>query len=178
MMDKEFRNNASQAERIAQFHNDKLRSGDRAGTTYFDQARVSQELENSGRFRAEAHHSGEAPSVQYPAAAGPWADPVRVPDEPSLGYAIDQQEVTGEAAEIAASLEFAVETASSSTLARVPNELSIPSDPPPAAMLGAAGHLAEPADPAPPAVDRGSAIPPEANAKLKALLGRGLRKSK
>ena len=56
----------------------------------------------SGRFAAinKSTVIGAAPAAQYPAAAGPWADPVKVPDEPPLGFAVDDLEPIGERFEV------------------------------------------------------------------------------
>jgi hypothetical protein len=48
--------------------------------------------------------SGSELAVHYPAASGPWADPVQVPQEPSLGYSVNDLLPTGEPHEIAASI--------------------------------------------------------------------------
>jgi hypothetical protein len=66
-MKREFVNNSSQAERIAQLHNDRLRQ--REPTTFFQMARVAEELEAQGR------HAIDRAAVEYPRlpAASPWA---------------------------------------------------------------------------------------------------------
>ena len=75
-------------------------------TNYRDRAVNDIALEAQGRHSAAAKATvtGAARVPLYPAASGPWNDPVQVPQEPSLGYAIDSQEPTGEPFEIAASV--------------------------------------------------------------------------
>jgi hypothetical protein len=101
----------------------KLAGSTNAATTYRDLAEAGIVLESQGRFADKASVVGAAKVPQYPAASGPWNDPVQVPDEPPLGYTIDAQEAVGEPTEIAASL------AASSTGtddAAAPEVLSIP----------------------------------------------------
>jgi hypothetical protein len=176
-------NPSSQAEKQQVLRDEqRLRAGDRAGTTYHSLAGVDAALENTGRFSSRATIAGEEPAVHYPAASGPWADPVRVPDEPSLGYAIDQQEVTGEAAEIAHSLSQFAGCEGSAGLPTFTSEMSEttpstshPAIPAPAAMMLGAAEPTLPSAPLPVPgdVQRGSV---EAHAKLKALLSKGLRR--
>jgi hypothetical protein len=151
-MRNDFRNDASYEERVEQFRQEqKLRAGDRAGTTYHALAGVDQALEG-GRFAAESRASivGETPNP-YPKlpASSPWAGGGDVGLSPPLGVAIDEQEPVGTPTEIERSLAPAVALASAT-----------------------AGEMAEPADPSAssPGVDRGSAI----HARLQELLGQGI----
>jgi hypothetical protein len=179
-----FNNNSSQAEKQQVLRDEQRRAGDRAGTTYHALAGVEQALEGGGRFKSEVIISGAQPSVNYPASSGPWADPVRVPDEPSLGVAIDEQEPVGTAQEIAHSLsQFAgEETAGSPTLARVETDPSTsPAIPAPTAVLSgsavaeqAASSSMAPASETVETKDDDAAI--QAHAKLTALLSKGLRR--
>ena len=82
----------------------KLRHGDQPATLF---ARARAGLDDNdvpgGRYAAQQNHfPGEG---SYPAAAGWTRDAALVPNEPPLGVAIDQQECTGEAHEVAASLD-------------------------------------------------------------------------
>ena len=91
-------NKAEQAERCAL-------AGSTAATTYHRQAQVAQELELGGRFGKAKVVVGTEPTVQYPRLpSGPWADPVRVPDEPPLGFSVNDLEPTGEPFEVERSL--------------------------------------------------------------------------
>ena len=73
--------------------------------TFFSKALADLQLEQgqSGRFTDKATLTGAARVPQYPAACGPWNDPVQVPDEPPLGWSVEAQEPVGEPFEIAAS---------------------------------------------------------------------------
>jgi hypothetical protein len=88
----------------------KLRPEDKtdpnAPVTLFEIARTSIALdEPGGRFSTSAHVVGTAPTVDYPAASGPWAgaDPVGL--EPPTGENIEAVEAVGTPAEQAASIE-------------------------------------------------------------------------
>ena len=74
--------------------------------TYAGRAAADIGLEAQGRHAAAAKATvtGSARVPLYPAASGPWNDPVQVPPEPSLGYEINAQEAVGEPFEIAASV--------------------------------------------------------------------------
>src|SRR5262249_26531414 len=65
----EFRHNASRAERITQLHNDRLK-GSPEPTTFFQMARVADELEAQGRHAIDRAE----PAIAYPKlpAASPW----------------------------------------------------------------------------------------------------------
>ena len=94
----ELKNPATQAERRAILKND------RDATTFHRLAQIDLQLEG-GRF---ANVTGAAQTVDYPRLPnGPWSDGPRVPDEPPLGYRVDDLEPTGEAREVAASLAVA-----------------------------------------------------------------------
>jgi hypothetical protein len=73
-------------------------------TTYRDRAIADIGLEQSGRHSTKARVVGSVRVPQYPAASGPWNDPVQVPPEPPLGYAINAQESVGEVFEVLESL--------------------------------------------------------------------------
>ena len=76
-------------------------------TNYRDRAVNDLALEARGRHATKSNVVGAERVPLYPAASGPWNDPVQVPDEPPLGYAIDSQEPVGEVFEIEASLREA-----------------------------------------------------------------------
>jgi hypothetical protein len=76
-------------------------------TNYRDWAEADIGLQSQGRHAAAAKATvtGSARVPLYPAASGPWNDPVQVPDEPPLGYSVqDDLEPTGTPVEIAASV--------------------------------------------------------------------------
>ena len=153
-MRNDFRNDAFYEERVEQFRQEqKLRAGDRAGTTYHALAGVDQALEG-GRFAAELRASivGETPNP-YPKlpASSPWAGGGDVGLSPPLGVAIDEQEPVGTPTEIERSLAPAV------------------------ALASAAAGEAEPADrlASSPRLDRGSANSEAAHARLRQLLSSG-----
>jgi hypothetical protein len=85
--------------------------------SYFSRARAGLDDDSpGGRYRPDQIISGSSPAVNYPAAAGPWTDPVRVPDEPLIdatdcGLAFG--EAVGTAAEVEASLANAAPATSS-----------------------------------------------------------------
>ncbi len=85
----------------------KLRPGEHEPSTMFAMANLGIDTSVSSGRQGKEYVSGSEPHVSYPSAAGPWADPVRVPDEPSLGYAINDLVPCGQAFEIAASLSAA-----------------------------------------------------------------------
>jgi hypothetical protein len=89
---------------IEQADRRKLVGSTTSATTYREIAEAGITLQNQGRFGDKASVVGSARVPQYPAARGPWNDPVQVPDEPSLGYAIDAQDAVGEVHEIEESL--------------------------------------------------------------------------
>jgi hypothetical protein len=79
-------------------------AGSTTATTYHQRAKADLQLEDQGRWTKSATVTGATRVRQYPAASRPWNDPVQVPQEPPLGYAINDLETTGEAHEVAASL--------------------------------------------------------------------------
>ena len=93
-----------QQERKEVLTNDrKLRPGDYEPSTLHEMANLGIDTDiSSGRSKGD-YVSGSEPHVSYPAASGPWSNPVRVPDEPPLGYPIDAQEPVGTFAEISLS---------------------------------------------------------------------------
>jgi hypothetical protein len=92
--------------------------GSTTGMTLHSQAITQIELEAQGRHAAiaKASVSGREPAVNYPRMpeGSPWAGDL-VPPEPSLGYAIEALEVTGEPHEVAASLATSEGSPSSSS---------------------------------------------------------------
>jgi hypothetical protein len=82
-----------------------------SATTYRDLAEAGLSLEAQGRHAAKAAVSGSKAVPHYPAASGPWNDPVQVPDEPPLGWSVEAQEPVGETFEIAASSALSPENA-------------------------------------------------------------------
>jgi hypothetical protein len=110
-MNRDFLNNASPAERIAQLHNERrLRQGDQPPWTFFAQSQVGRRLDGSSNYEAERDLvvAGESAATLYPRLpdSSPWSGAgAQVPPEEPLGVAIDQQECTGTPAELAASLD-------------------------------------------------------------------------
>jgi hypothetical protein len=77
-----------------------------APVTLFEIARTGIALdEPGGRFSASAHVVGTTPTVDYPAAAGPWAGADPVPDEAPLGESVEDMIPTGTPTEVAVSIE-------------------------------------------------------------------------
>jgi hypothetical protein len=68
-------NNSPQSERHAMLRQD------REATTFFAQAKLSEQLDGS---RLKSSVIGTEASVHYPAAAGPWADPIGPGLEPFI----------------------------------------------------------------------------------------------
>jgi hypothetical protein len=92
----------SQAERRRVLENDRLA---REGSTYHNHAVSSANDLMGGRFGVDSKSVviGSSP-ISYPRIpSGPWSGADIVPPEQPLGYAIDQQEPTGEIWEQAAS---------------------------------------------------------------------------
>jgi hypothetical protein len=178
-----FNNSSSPAERVADYHNSRLRPGDRAGTTYHSLAGVDAALEGSGRFKSEVIISGTQPSVNYPAASSPWSGPQVPPEEPINAAEMFAVEPTGTPQEITASLPQFAGCEGSAGLPTFTSEMSEttpstshPAIPAPTAMLGDAAvepPLPSAPLPVPGDVQRGSV---EAHAKLKALLSKGIRR--
>jgi hypothetical protein len=125
-------NSASPAEKLAQLHNQRLlRQGDQpAPSTLFAQSQVGRRLDGSTNYEAtrDLIQAGEGLVVEYPRlpASSPWSGVgPQVPNEEPLGVAIDQQECTGTAAEVAASLdELATETAPANSSNKPDDELA------------------------------------------------------
>jgi hypothetical protein len=95
--DNQFQNSASQAERR------RMLQQDQAST--FERARVSEAIDSE---RSKSAVSGTKPVVDYlPIPSGPWSAGywANVPDEPPLGYAINEQEPVGTPAEVERSLQ-------------------------------------------------------------------------
>jgi hypothetical protein len=84
----------------------KALAGSTTTQTYHSRAVADLELENRGRHATKgATVTGSARVPLYPAASGPWNDPVQVPDEPPLGYSVqDEVEVVGTPKEVEESL--------------------------------------------------------------------------
>jgi hypothetical protein len=95
-----YRQDATQRER-----EEVLRNDQRANT--FAGRAISEADDVRGRW-AEINKSnvvGATPTVDYPRLpSGPWADPVQVPPEPSLGFSVEDHEPVGTIQEIEASL--------------------------------------------------------------------------
>lgn len=82
-------------------------------STFFREAQKGRRLDGSSNYEAtrDLIQSGEAPYVQYPAASGPWADPVQPGLEPPFPGDISAVEPCGTAAEIERSIaELAAST--------------------------------------------------------------------
>jgi hypothetical protein len=141
-----FNNPSSWADKV-EVHNN-----ERKTSTYFNQARIAEQLESTGRFAEQARPSitGETPAVLYPRlpASSPWSGSGDVGLSEPLGVEIDQQEPVGTPTEIERSLAPAV------------------------ALVSAAAGEAEPVDPSAssPEVDRGSADSEAAHARLRQLM--------
>jgi hypothetical protein len=88
-------NKAEQGERRAL-------AGSTAATTYHRQAQVAQGLELGGRFAKASVVVGAEPAVQYP--PGPDWTRNEVPQEPPLGFSVNDLEPTGEPFEVERSL--------------------------------------------------------------------------
>jgi hypothetical protein len=126
-------NDATQAEKRKVLLND----------TYHSRATVDADAPG-GRFKA----SNKTPvsPTEYPAAAGPWSDPVEPGIEPPLGYSVDEVEPVGEYHEIQASLaatacapEESCVDPSLSPVAAIPSDAA---DPSPSSSPGEAGTAA------------------------------------
>jgi hypothetical protein len=101
LMDKEFKNTASPAERARQFHEDQRRLRQPPqGTTYHQLQHVDIELEAQGRFAGTKPEMGPA----YPRL--PEESPYNMQNavEPPLGIDVSYVEPCGEAHEVAASM--------------------------------------------------------------------------
>jgi hypothetical protein len=93
----------SQAERRKVIENDR-----KVMSSYLDHARASADDERGGKFGAAAPTRtviGTAP-IAYPQqpSTSPSNQMAMMPDEPPLGYSVNDQEPTGEAFEVAASI--------------------------------------------------------------------------
>ena len=77
------------------------RKGDASGaSSYHQQAIIDLGLENStGRFASKPVVTGQTKAVEYPAASSPWSAQANPGIEPSLGYSVNDMDVTGEAHE-------------------------------------------------------------------------------
>ena len=72
------------------------RKGDRASSTYYQQALVDLGLEHStGRFASKPIVTGQTKAVEYPAASSPWSSSADPGIEMPTGVAIDQMEPVG-----------------------------------------------------------------------------------
>jgi hypothetical protein len=96
-----------QKERLAVLKNDQqsnLRPDEHEPTTLHAMSKLSNDLE--GRASARDYVAGSDAATDYPTIpSGPWSSGYgRLPDEPSLGYAINDLVPCGEPHEIAASL--------------------------------------------------------------------------
>jgi hypothetical protein len=84
-----FNNPSSWADKV-EVHNN-----ERKTSTYFNQARIAEQLESTGRFAEQARPSitGETPAVLYPRlpASSPWSGSGDVGLSEPLGVEIDQQ---------------------------------------------------------------------------------------
>jgi hypothetical protein len=113
----------TQAEKRAVHENDR---SVREPTTYSALAEISDPAPG-GRFAVDARKPANA--VPRQPANSPWhADPTGV--EPPLGYAIDDQEPTGTAAEIAASRAALGASGEPATVVAPEDVLSAPGAPP------------------------------------------------
>jgi hypothetical protein len=180
------------ADKLAQIHNERrLREAPPQPSTYFQQAKIGESLDQpGGRYRTG---SGSDQWPRLPEGS-PWADGPSPGLEPPLGEALGPAPIVGEAHEVARSLEeFANgETAGSRFgAAAVDPSISV-RDPSPEGTLSPHAGVAEPSSllplpsgSSPPlvtgstGVERGgSAISFEDEAALKALLSRGLKRRK
>ncbi len=187
MRDNDFGNDATREEKVEQLRNEAaLRAGDRPPTTLHALAGVDAMLESGGRFKSEVVIVGATETPAYPAAASHWSGN-QVGLEAPTGIAINDLAPTGEAFEIERSLaEFADDAKSAGPLAPVQGHVeeillktssAIQFAPSPAAPVTSADGKEAVVIASPAVSERGDgAIPPAAQAKLKALLGRGIRK--
>jgi hypothetical protein len=171
----------------------KPRQGDGEPQTFFARARAGLDDDlPTGRYAQQAHFSGQEPCVGYPAASAWTRDAAMVPNEEPTGIDINALEPVGTFAEVQRS-ELAADP---SVIPTGPFSQMSPVDgigghPPPASALSPrAEEASSPCDPtvaagsvpaasSPEAVDRGDeAISLEDEQRLKALLGRGLRRRK
>jgi hypothetical protein len=94
--DNQFHNSASQAERRRMLELERA-------STLLEQAKISEALDSQ---RSKSLVVGTEPTIQYPPASGPWTSGwANVPDEPPLGYEINEQEPVGTPAEVERSLQ-------------------------------------------------------------------------
>jgi hypothetical protein len=101
---------AEQALRRNVIRNDqqsKLHPDEHEPSTMFAMANLNVDTSVSSGRVGKDYVAGSELHVSYPAASGPWADPVRVPDEPSLGYSVNDLAPTGEVFEVNAGLSAA-----------------------------------------------------------------------
>jgi len=169
MRGNDFYNSATNEVRAEMLRNEaKLRSGDRAGTTYHSLAGVDAALEGTGRFKSEAIITGRDPSVSYPRLpeGSPWSGSGDVALQPPLGVEIDQQEPVGTAQEIERSIEA---LSTPPTVASVLSDemATLPADP------ALAGSLPLSSASSPDDGDRGSvAIPADSADRLQDLFSK------
>lgn len=104
----DFKNNTTAADKLSQFHNDRLlRPGDHAPTTLHQMASLGVDFDLGGRFSPGGSVTGSEPTAQQPRlpANSPWGDGPQPGLDPPLGVEIDQQEPTGTPQEVSASIE-------------------------------------------------------------------------
>ena len=96
---------AEQKDRLTVLKNEQAQHrAEHEPSTMFAMANLGIDTSISSGRQGREYVSGSEPHVSYPSAAGPWADPVRVPDEPPLNYAIGEMVPCGEHFEVARSL--------------------------------------------------------------------------
>ena len=144
MIDKPFSNSASHAEKLLALHNAKLlRESQREPSTFFDQARIAEQLEGRGR-EGRPTVIGAGPTIDYPAASSPWSGP-QPGIEPPLGEALGPAPVVGEPHEVIRAAEVlvareALAEVSSPSATRVPSSVAPQV---PAVTLGDGTNLTE-----------------------------------
>jgi hypothetical protein len=130
----------SKSSDIEQKERRRLAGSTTSATTYRELAEAGLNLEMQGRHAAiaKAQVVGAARVPLYPAQpeGSPWAGD-QVPPEGPLGYAIDAQEVTGEAFEVAASLSIPLADAALATAVVDPAGAAPPCDASPSTQGGA-----------------------------------------
>jgi hypothetical protein len=101
-MEKEFRNNASPADKIAQLHNDRLRAGDHAPTTRHQMANQGVDLDLNGGQAPGGYVMGSEPSAHWPALppGSPWGNGPQPGQEPPFPLDISYVEPVGSMQEI------------------------------------------------------------------------------
>jgi hypothetical protein len=110
--DNQFSNSSSMAERRRILQQEQA-------STLFERARVAEQLDGE---RSKSAVTGTKPTQDFPAIpSGPWSSTYgQLRPEPPLGYSVEDQEPTGEAFEVARSLEELAASSSAPSSASSP----------------------------------------------------------